>query len=304
MNEPTLVIMAAGMGSRFGGLKQITPVDDQGHKIIDFSLYDAYRAGFRKIAFIIKHEIEEDFKENIGRRMEKFFQVTYVYQQLDKIPEGFAVPTERVKPWGTGHAVSCLKDQVDGSFAVINADDYYGPMAYRIIYDFLQQDLPSNCYAMVSFPLRNTLSENGSVSRGVCQMENSFLTKVTEHTKIVKKGSDAAFTEDGETWQDLSGDTPVSMNFWGFRKGILDKLHKGLPEFLAKTIEENPLKGEYALPTVVDEQIHQGEATVRVLSTDDSWFGVTYPEDLPAVKNAIQELKSQGLYPEQLWEAK
>ena len=304
MNEPTLVIMAAGMGSRFGGLKQITPVDEEGHKIIDFSLYDAYRAGFRKIAFIIKHEIEDEFKENIGHRMEKFFEVTYVYQQLDKIPEGYAVPEERVKPWGTGHAVSCLKNEIEGPFAVINADDYYGPMAYRVIFDFLQQDLPANCYAMVSFPLRNTLSENGSVSRGVCEVENSFLQKVTERTKIVKKGNDAAFTEDGETWQDISGDTLVSMNFWGFRKGILDKLHKNLPAFLEKTINENPLKGEFALPTVVDEQIHQGEATVRVLPTEDSWFGVTYPEDLPAVKESIRRLKADGLYPQYLWESK
>ena len=301
MNEPTLVIMAAGMGSRFGGLKQITPVDDMGHMIIDFSLYDAYRAGFRKIAFIIKHEIEKDFKQNIGHRMEKYFDVTYIYQQLDKIPEGFAVPADRVKPWGTGHAISCLAGQVDGSFAVINADDYYGPMAYQQIYDFLQQDLPSNCYAMIAFPLRNTLSENGSVSRGVCQVENGFLANVTERTKIIRKGSDAAYTTDGEHYEDLSGDVPVSMNFWGFRKGILDQLVRGLPDFLRETLEQNPLKGEYALPTVVDQQIRCGSASVRVLQTRDSWFGVTYPEDLPSVKSAIARLKADGLYPEKLW---
>ena len=301
MSEPTLVIMAAGMGSRFGGLKQITPVDDEGHKIIDFSLYDAYQAGFRKIAFIIKHEIEEDFKENIGRRMEKFFDVTYIYQQLDKIPEGFSVPDCRVKPWGTGHAVACLTGAVDGPFAVINADDFYGAAAFRVIYDFLQQDLPSNAYAMVSFPLRNTLSEHGSVSRGVCQVENGLLTDVVERTKIVKKGADAAFTEDGETWEDISGDTPVSRNFWGFRKGILDKLNKGFPAFLEENLPKNPEKCEYALPTVANEQIQTGEATVRVLHTDDSWFGVTYPEDLPAVKAAIAALKQQGKYPQRLW---
>lgn len=301
MTEPTLVIMAAGMGSRFGGLKQITPVDDMGHKIIDFSLYDAYRAGFRKIAFIIKHEIEDDFKENIGRRMEKFFDVTYIYQQLDKIPEGFAVPESRVKPWGTGHAVSCLAGEIDGPFAVINADDFYGSMAYRVIFDFLQQDLPQNAYAMVGFPLRNTLSEHGSVSRGICSTENGLLCKVTERTKIVKKGNDAAYTEDGENWTELPGDTPVSMNFWGFRKGILDKLLKELPLFLKKNLPVNPEKCELHLPFVVDQQIQNGEATVRVLHTDDSWFGVTYPEDLAAVRASVQALKDKGVYPEKLW---
>lgn len=301
MNEPTLVIMAAGMGSRFGGLKQITPVDDAGHMIIDFSLYDAHRAGFRKIAFIIKHAIADDFKEKIGRRMEKYFDVTYIYQELDKIPEGFSVPAERVKPWGTGHAIACLAGEVDGPFAVINADDYYGPTAYRRIYDFLQQDLPSNCYAMVAFPLRNTLSDNGSVSRGVCSVENGLLTKVTERTKIIRKGADATFTTDGETYTDLSGDTPVSMNFWGFRKGILDCLTKGLPDFLQETMELNPLKGEYALPTMVDGQIQSGSATVRVLQSEDNWFGVTYPEDLPSVKASISKQKERGLYPEILW---
>ena len=301
MHEPTLVIMAAGMGSRFGGLKQITPVDEQGHKIIDFSLFDAYRAGFRKVAFIIKHEIEEDFKEHVGRRMEKYFDMTYVYQQLDKIPAGFSVPADRAKPWGTGHAVSCLKGEVDGPFAVINADDYYGPTAYRVIYEFLAKDLPDNRYAMVAFPVRNTLSDNGSVSRGICEVENGLLTKVTERTKIIRDGADAAFTEDGETYTAFPGDTPVSMNFWGFRQGILERLHADLPAFLQKGLAENPLKCEYALPTVVDNQIKDGGASVEVLSTPDTWFGVTYPEDLPAVKAAIANLKDSGVYPETLW---
>lgn len=301
MTQPTLVIMAAGMGSRFGGLKQITPVDDVGHKIIDFSLYDAYRAGFRKIAFIIKHEIESDFKEQVGRRAEESFDVTYVYQQLDKIPAGFAVPEGRVKPWGTGHAVSCLLGQVDGPFAVINADDYYGPMAYQRIFDFLKQEQPENRYAMVAFPLRNTLSDNGSVSRGVCKVENGFLTGVTERTKIIRKGSDAAFTVDGETYEDLPGDTQVSMNFWGFGQGILKKLQAELPVFLEKNLPVNPEKCELHLPFVVDAQIQSGEASVKVLTTEDSWFGVTYPEDLPTVKDAIRELKTRGVYPAELW---
>lgn len=301
MNEPTLVILAAGMGSRFGGLKQITPVDEQGHMIIDFSLYDAYRAGFRKVAFIIKHEIETDFKKNIGNRMERFFDVQYIYQQLDVLPEGYTIPEGRVKPWGTGHAISCLAGKVDGPFAVINSDDFYGQSAFRAIYDFLVQDLPQTCYAMVSFLLRNTVSENGSVSRGVCNVEDGLLKSVTERTKIFKRGADAEYTEDGETFVPISGDTPVSMNFWGFRKGILDRLCKDFPAFLDENLPINPIKCEYVLPAVVDRQIKAGEATVRVLSTTDSWFGVTYPEDLPDVKASIAKLKADGVYPEQLW---
>ena len=302
MSDIALVVMAAGMGSRFGGLKQITPVDDDGHMIIDFSLYDAYRAGFRKVIFIIKKAIEEDFKANVGRRMERYFDVSYVYQELDKLPEGYAVPAERVKPWGTGHAIACLTGVTDGPFAVINSDDFYGAEPYRVLYDFLQQDLPANCYAMVSFRLRNTLSENGSVSRGVCEVADGLLKSVTERTKIVRRGEDAAFTEDGETWTPLAGDTPVSMNFWGFRRGILDRLNADFPAFLDAELPVNPLKCEFALPTVADRQLQEGGATVRVLDTDSKWFGVTYPEDLPGVKQAIQSLKEQGVYPKKLWD--
>jgi hypothetical protein len=302
MSELALVVMAAGMGSRFGGLKQITPVDDAGHMIIDFSLYDAYRAGFRKVIFIIKHAIEEEFKARIGKRMERYFDVTYVYQELDKLPEGYAIPEGRVKPWGTGHAIACLKGVTDAPFAVINSDDFYGAEAYRVVYDFLQQDLPANCYAMVSFPLRNTLSENGSVSRGVCSVEGNLLTDVTERTKIVRRGEDAAFTEDGENWTELSGDTPVSMNFWGFRRGILERLNAEFPAFLDASLPTNPLKCEFALPTVANRQLQEKGATVRVLHTNDKWFGVTYPDDLPGVKQAIRELKEKGVYPEKLWD--
>ena len=301
MAQPTLVILAAGMGSRFGGLKQITPIDDQGHMIIDFSLYDAYRAGFRKIAFIIKHEIETEFKEKIGKRMERLFDVQYIYQQLDVLPEGYSIPEGRVKPWGTGHAISCLTGKVDGPFAVINSDDFYGQSAYRTIYDFLVQDLPATCYAMVAFPLRNTVSENGSVSRGVCEVKDGLLAGVTERTKIFKRGENAEYTEDGETFFPIDGGTPVSMNFWGFRKGILDRLNREFPAFLDENLKANPIKCEFALPTVVDHQIHEGEATVRVLNTTDSWFGVTYPEDLPTVKESIAKLKADGVYPELLW---
>jgi len=302
MREPTLVVLAAGMGSRFGGLKQITPVDDRGQVILDYSLYDARRAGFRKVAFVIKHEIEDDFREKIGRRMERFFDVTYVFQQLDRLPAGYAVPEGRVKPWGTGHAVSCLQGQVDGPFAVINADDFYGAAAYEVLYRFLTKEQSENSHAMVAFPLQNTLSPNGTVSRGICQVENGKLVTVTERTRIRREGEDAAFTEDGETWTPLAGSSPVSMNFWGFGPGMLRALNNRLPAFLDRALAENPLKGEYALPTVVDEEIRSGNATVEVLSSTDSWFGVTYPEDLPTVKEAIAALKKQGAYPQDLWD--
>ena len=229
MREPTLVILAAGMGSRFGGLKQIMAVDDFGHAIIDFSLYDAYRAGFRKVAFIIKKEIEADFKAAVGRRAEKYFDVQYVFQSIDRLPEGYALPEGRVKPWGTGHAVLCCRGIVDGPFAVINADDFYGPGAYKALYDFLAADRPANEHAMVAYLLRNTVTENGYVSRGICQVANGLLTDVVERVHIEKRGADAAYTEDGEHWVSLPGDTQVSMNCWAFGPAMLDELYRRFP---------------------------------------------------------------------------
>ena len=299
--EPTLVIMAAGMGSRFGGLKQIEPVDAQGHIIIDFSLYDAYRAGFRKVAFIIKREIEKDFRECIGNRMEKRFQVSYVYQELDRLPEGIAVPEGRTKPWGTGHAIACCRGIVDGPFAVVNADDFYGPTAFSAIYDYLVSNEDAGRYAMVGYRVRNTVTEYGSVARGVCEVENGLLTGITERTKIFKRGSDAAFTEDGETFTHLPGDTIVSMNLWGFSNAVLDRLWNGFPVFLQENLEKNPLKCEYFLPSVVNAQLQDGSACVRVLPCEENWYGVTYREDLASVVDAIQNMKNTGIYPEELW---
>ncbi len=296
------MIMAAGMGSRFGGLKQITSVDDFGHAIIDFSLFDARRAGFKKIAFIIKHEIEESFMAAVGSRMEKYFQVKYVFQQLDKLPEGYEVPEGREKPWGTGHAVLCCKDVVDGPFAVINADDFYGKGAYEAIYSFLKEDRPASEYAMVAYRLRNTVTENGHVSRGVCSVENGYLTDITERTHIEKRGEDAAFTEDGVSFEHISGNTPVSMNFWGFSQKMLQELEARFPAFLDRGLAENPKKCEYFLPFVADEQLKEGLATVRVLDCDETWYGMTYREDLDSVKAAIAKMKSEGIYPEKLWE--
>ena len=298
--EPTLVILSAGMGSRFGGLKQIKAVDDHGHAIIDFSLYDAYRAGFRKVAFVIKHEIEEDFKAAVGHRMEKNFDVKYVYQQLDRLPAGRAVPEGRVKPWGTGHAVACCAGVVEGPFAVINADDFYGPGAYRALYDYLVSDRPENEHAMVAYSLRNTVTENGSVARGVCRVENGFLTGVTERTHIEKRGDDAAYTEDGETFVPLSGDSPVSMNFWGFRPQMLRELVARFPAWFDENVKTNPLKCEYFLPSVANALIEEGKATVRVLPCREVWHGITYKEDLPDVINYIASLRDSGVYPETL----
>lgn len=300
MQEPTLVILAAGMGSRFGGLKQITAVDDHGHAIIDFSLYDAYRAGFRKVAFIIKHEIEEDFKNFIGKRMEKYFEVKYVYQQLEMLPEGYAVPEGRVKPWGTGHAVLCCKGVVDGPFAVINSDDYYGRSAYQKLYDFLAGDRPENEHAMVAYLLKNTVTENGSVARGVCQVEDGYLTGVVERTKIFKDGENGKYTEDGETFYPLSGNVPVSMNCWAFGKTMLQQLADDFPAWLDENLPKNPEKCEYFLPFVANDMIKAGKGKVKVLSCDEAWYGVTYKEDMDSVVSAIKKMRAEGIYPEAL----
>ena len=300
MQEPTLVILAAGMGSRFGGLKQITAVDDHGHAIIDFSLYDAYRAGFRKVVFIIKHEIEEDFKNRVGRRMEKYFDVKYVYQQLDVLPAGYSVPEGRVKPWGTGHAVMCCAGVVDGPFAVINADDFYGPSAYSTLFDFLKEDRADNEHAMVAYELRKTVTENGSVARGICSVENGYLTDVVERTHIEKRGDDAAFTEDGVNFVPVSGAVPVSMNFWGFGKSMLRELQGRFPAWLDENLPANPLKCEYFLPSVANAVIKENRGSVRILNCHETWHGITYKEDMDSVVNYLAKLRRQGIYPDSL----
>ena len=302
MKKPVLVIMAAGMGSRFGGLKQIAPVDDQGHIIIDFSLLDAYRAGFRDLVFIIKPELEESFREAIVNRMEKYFNITFVHQTIDKLPAGYSVPEGREKPWGTGHAILCCKDVLDGPFAVINADDFYGPTAFSAIYDYLANNSDESQYAMIGYRVRNTVTENGSVARGVCEVKDGLLTGVTERTKIFKNGVDAKYTEDdGKTFTDLPGDTIVSMNLWGFTAKMIKELDERFAAFLDNAIVTNPLKGEYFLPSVVNDQLVAGTATVRVLPCEETWYGVTYREDLDSVKAAIPGMKAKGIYDENLW---
>jgi len=301
MNQPVLVVMAAGMGSRFGGLKQITPVDTQGHKIIDFSIYDARRAGFTKVVFVIKHAIEEDFKARVGRRMEQFFDVRYVFQELDKLPPGYDVPAGREKPWGTAHAIACAKDAVDGPFAVINSDDYYGPHAYQVIYDFLSNQPSPQEQAMVGYLLKNTVTENGHVARGICQIEDGYLTNIVERTHIERRPEGIVYTEDGQTYHPLADDTIVSMNLWGFSREMMDQFTGRFPAFLEENLSINPLKCEYFLPAVANLQVQEKLGRIRVLTTDESWYGVTYREDLQSVWDAVERMKEQGIYPAQLW---
>lgn len=305
MRNPILVVMAAGMGSRYGGLKQIDPVGPNGEIIMDYSIRDAYKAGFRKVVFIIKHEIEKDFMEVVGKRMEKLIDVEYAFQQLDDLPEGFTVPEGRTKPWGTGHAVLAARDIIDEPFAVINADDYYGVEAFQKIYDFLKdaEDDEKQHFAMVGYQLMNTLSDNGHVARGVCSVdENNMLTGITERTRIEKHDGKAEFTEDdGKTWTELPADTVVSMNMWGFTESLMEGLKKDFPNFLKNAMETNPLKGEYFLPFVVNDLLDEGKADVKVLTSADKWFGVTYADDKPVVVKAIKELTDAGVYTDPLW---
>lgn len=313
MSKPTLVIMAAGMGSRFGGLKQIEPVSGKDEIILDFSLFDAYRAGFERAVIIIKEENEEDFRRLIDHKAGKYMKIEYAYQDINDIPEGFAVPEGRAKPWGTAHAVLASRHLVDGNFAVINSDDYYGPEAFKLMYDFLEKNEDAVCpdtpdgqiysYCMVGYEVQNTLTENGHVSRGVCtQTPDGYLEDIVERTKIMHHEGGIAFTEDdGATWTFVPEGTTVSMNFWGFTPSILREMEAGLPAFLEDALAKNPQKGEYLLPKCVDNLVKSGHAKVKVLKSHDRWYGVTYKEDKESVVAALQALKDSGLYPEVLW---
>ncbi len=285
----TLVVMAAGMGSRFGGLKQIEPIGPNGEVLLDYSVFDAVAAGFNKVVFVIKHAIEEDFKAMVGKRIAKRVKVEYVFQETDKLPEGYTCPADREKPWGTAHAILCCKDVVKEPFAVVNADDYYGRSAFKKIADFLLTGTPDYC--MVGFRLVNTLTENGTVSRGVCEMEDGNLKTVTERTKI----ADCKYSEDdGKTWIALPPDTVVSMNLWGFNPDVFGYIENGFKAFLDEKI--NVPKAEYYLPTVVSERIEKGEKNVKVLIAEEKWYGVTYKEDKQTVVDAITKMMDDGLY--------
>ena len=301
--KPVLVVMAAGMGSRYGGLKQIDPVGSHGEAMLDFSLFDAYEAGFEKAIIIIKDAIRQDFMDTVGKRLEKSpLEVVYAYQETDMLPAGFSLPEGRVKPWGTGHAVLCAAEAIGNApFAVINADDYYGKSAYKTIFDYLSA---KNDYCMVGYRLENTVSDNGFVSRGICTVDGQGnLVSIIERTQIEKRENGIAFTTDnGESWTVLPPHTPVSMNLWGFKSEFLDILKREFPKFLSTKAVENPLKAEFFLPMIIEAMLTNREASVQVLSSQDKWYGVTYAADKPVVVQALADMTAQGKYPKNgLW---
>ena len=304
MQKPQLVIMAAGLGSRYGGLKQMAPVDPQNQWIIDYSIFDAVRAGFGKIILIVKPENEQLFRDTLGKRVGGAANIEYIHQRPDILPAGFSIPEGRTKPWGTAHAVLCAKDAITAPFAVINADDFYGKDAYKLLHDYLVSDHPKDEYAMVGYQVENTLTENGHVARGVCSMDKSgqFLTGIVERTHIEPRDGGAAFTEDdGKTFTFLPAGTIVSMNFWGFTPDILKEIEGRFSAFLAENLPKNPLKCEYFLPLIPNQLIAEGKARVRVLPCPEKWYGVTYQPDMPQLQAAIARMKKEKTYPDSLW---
>ncbi|PYG88712.1 hypothetical protein LY28_01066 [Ruminiclostridium sufflavum DSM 19573] len=306
MTKPILVVMAAGMGSRYGGLKQIDPVGPNGEIIMDYSIYDALKAGFGKIVFVIKEDFQEVFRERIGYRIEKLADTAYVFQKIDDIPEGIQVPEGRVKPWGTGHAVLSCRRAVDAPFAVINADDFYGAATFKLLHDYLISEAADAQgmyrYSMAGFILENTLSEHGHVARGVCKVDSEgYLEEIHERTNIKKLGDKVKYSEDGQNWSEISKSSIVSMNTWGFTPSIFGELEARFNSFFRNS-SSNLLKAEYFLPEVVDSLISEKKARVKVLPSEDKWYGVTYQDDKPLVKNAICNFIKQGVYPDKLWE--
>lgn len=295
--KKTLVILAAGIGNRYGGAKQITPVGPCGEKIIDFSVYDAYKAGFEKVVFIIRKSLEADFREVIGNPISKFMEVDYVFQEID--PE--YAEKGRNKPFGTAEAIALCREKVEGPFAVINADDYYGNHCFRLIGELLDKMDGKGEYCMIGYRIENTVTDKGHVARGVCKTENGMLVEINERTRIEKRGECAEYTEDGENWVALPVGTPVSMNFWGFTPDIFDHLDLALEEFKKNELPENPLKAECFLPNVVGKALAEGKVTVKVQECPDKWYGVTYKEDTPAIVEALKNLTEEGIYPSPIW---
>jgi hypothetical protein len=304
MTDPTLVVMAAGVGSRYGGLKQIDPVGLNGEIIIDYSIYDALKAGFHRVVFIIRRDIEAAFREKIGRTVETRVDTVYVFQELSRLPEGFAVPAGRTKPWGTAHAVLSCKGVVRAPFAVINSDDFYGATAFQVMADYVRQAqdrTDTYDYCMVGYRLANTLSEHGHVARGICTVTPAgYLVDVRERTRIQRFEDGIKYTEDGATWVALSPDSTVSLNTWGFTLGAFSEFEARFPLFLRKNAA-NLTKAEYYLPEVVGDLVREGKARVKVLPTKERWYGVTYQQDRPRVQAAIREMIQRGVYPERLW---
>ena len=306
MEKPVLVVLAAGIGIRYGGLKQMDSVGSFGQCLIDYAIYDARRAGFQKVIFVIKKELETDFREMVGNRISRGIEVAYAFQNMEDLTEGVDIPDARSKPWGTTHAVLAARSLINGPFAVINADDYYGPEAFRVLYDYLANhtDRP-DCfqYAMVGYHLGRTLSDSGGVTRGVCRTNrDGLLENIVEQQDIEREGEGGRFsTDNGQSWNYLTGNTLVSMNFWGFQRSFLDEAGKRFPLLLRRALAHHPEKGEVQLPVMVADLLDRGRAQVRVLSSGEQWFGVTYREDKPLVVAALREKTEQGLYPENLW---
>ncbi len=302
MNKPVLIIMAAGMGSRYGGLKQMDPVGAHGELILDYSLFDARRAGFERAVIVIKKENEEAFRQVLGDRVSKHMQIDYAYQDLMDVPEGYTIPDVRKKPWGTGHAIYAARKLVDAPFCAINADDFYGYNAFKLCYDHLCSLKNEGDVAMVGYLLKNTLSESGSVARGVCTIsKDGLLEDLTERTHIIPSVDGPLMTEDGTTYTRLSEDTVVSMNMWGFPASMMRAIEDGFPKFLNEAVPKNPEKAEYFLPMVVDTQLRAGKAQVTVLTTPDKWYGVTYAADKQDVVDALGRMSAEGAYPAPLW---
>ena len=301
--KPVLLIMAAGLGSRYGGLKQMDPVGPDGELILDYSLYDARRAGFERAVIVIKRENEQDFREVLGNRVSGHMRIDYAYQELANLPEGFTVPEGRTKPWGTAHAVLSAAPVVNAPFCVINADDYYGVEAFRLCYQYLCQLRHDRDFTMVGYLLKNTLSETGYVARGVCTLDElRHLTDIVERTHIIPSMDGPLMTEDLETYTRLSPETVVSMNMWGFPAAMMERLGEAFPAFLRKAVRKKPLEAEFFLPTAVDILLNAGEAQVTVHTTPDKWYGVTYREDKQAVEDTLRRFTEEGLYPRPLWE--
>lgn len=298
MSKPTLLVLAAGMGSRYGGLKQIDPVGPNGETIIDYSIFDAMRAGFGKLVFVIRKDIEQTFREVVGARFEKRIAVEYVYQELNKLPAGYPVPEGRTKPWGTTHAIMMAEGTIKEPFAAINADDFYGQNAYKVLAKHLTSG--TSDYAMVGFTLKNTLSEHGSVARGVSRVDaQNYLTHIVEMLKIERDGNGAKNTAADGSVTKLTGDEPVSMNFWGFTPALFPQLKAAFEKFMKKSGGEQ--KSECLIPATVGDLVTSGQAKCKVLRSPDSWFGVTYREDRPQVVASIQSLINKGDYPAKLW---
>ena len=302
MKEPILVVMAAGIGSRFGGLKQMTPFGLHGESLIDYSLYDALQVGFKRVVFIVNQRIRDDFKALVGKHVDGLMEVQYVMQELDALPEGLTVPPGRVKPWGTAHAILCCKEVIDAPFCAINGDDLYGRDALRQLYNYLKSEPEADAYAMVGFDLVNTLSLNGYVSRGHCQVNaQGYLDSIVERTHVIPSLDGPLYTEDGDNYRRLSRDTAVSMNIWGLTTDFFAKLEKAFPPFYHETMKNDPLKAEIYLPNVIGDLLKQKQVTVKVLRSRDKWLGVTNASDRPAVEQALKEMTQSGAYPDGLW---